>query len=157
MRGLKGDLHYGAIDIGGPEAHVLIGVVSGESPTAYAVPLFRARSQWRIPEESYDPGLVPKIVLNHPDSAAVLASGRVPISFTAWAYTPGSVYPNAELWIDSRHVDGRLDIGPEKGFELERVRWIGSARLLPGQHVMVAAVRSGDGGLPANAWVLTVR
>jgi hypothetical protein len=47
--------------------------------------------------------------------AAVLASGRTAISFTAWAYTPGSVYPNAALWIDSRHVDGRLDVGPDKG------------------------------------------
>ena len=41
MRGLKGVLHYGAIDIGGPE--VLIGVVSGESPAAYAVRMVRGR------------------------------------------------------------------------------------------------------------------
>jgi hypothetical protein len=34
MRGLKGDLHYGAIDIGAPEARIVIGVVSGESPAA---------------------------------------------------------------------------------------------------------------------------
>ena len=153
MRGLKGDLHYGGIGLG----PALIGVVSDESPAAYAVRLIRGKTQWWISQESYAPGLVPRIVLNHPDPAAVLTSGRTPISFTAWAYTPGSVYPNAALWIDSRHVDGRLDVGPEKGFELERVRWIGAAQLLAGRHVMVAAVRSGDGALPANAWILTVR
>ena len=108
-RGLKGDLHYGAIDIGGPE--VLIGVVSGESPAAYAVRMVRGKTHWRISEETYARGLVPQIVLERPDPAAVLASGRTAISFTAWAYTPGSVYPNAELWIDSRHVDGHLDPG----------------------------------------------
>jgi hypothetical protein len=154
MRGLNGELHYGGIGLGSP---ALIGVVSGESPTAYAVRVIRGKTQWWISQESYAPGLVPRIILNHPDPAAVLASGRTPISFTAWAYTPGSVYPNAALWIDSRHLDGRLAIGPEKGFELERVRWIGAAQLLPGRHVMVAAVRSGDGALPANAWILTVR
>jgi hypothetical protein len=37
MRGLKGELHYGAIDIGAPENRIVIGVVSGESPAAYAV------------------------------------------------------------------------------------------------------------------------
>ncbi|MGH3083769.1 MAG: hypothetical protein ACRDNP_06855, partial [Gaiellaceae bacterium] len=101
--------------------------------------------------------LVPKIVLNDPNPAAVLASGRTDIAFTAWAYTPGSVYPYAALWIDSRQVNGRLDIGPDKGFALQRVRWIGAARLLPGRHVMVAGVRSGTGELPASAWILTVR
>jgi hypothetical protein len=154
MRGLKGDLHYGAIGIG---ARVVIGVVSGESPTGYAVPVARGMIQWSISQESYDPGLVPNTVLNHPDSATVLASGRTPISFTAWGFTPGSVYPNAALWIDSRHVDGRLDVGPDKAFALQRVRWIGAPRLLPGQHVMVAGVRGGDGGLSANAWILTVK
>ena len=146
MRGLKGDLHYGAIDIGGPE--VLIGVVSGESPAAYAVRMVRGKTHWRISEETYARGLVPQIVLERPDPAAVLASGRTAISFTAWAYTPGSVYPNAELWIDSRHVDGRLDPGPDKGFELERSRWTGAAHLLPGGHVMVAAVREATDGSP---------
>jgi hypothetical protein len=155
MRGLKGDLRYGAVDNGGPE--LLIGVVSGESPAAYAVQMVRGKTQWRISEESYDPGLVPRFVLNHPDPADVLASGRTDISFTAWAYTPGSVYPDAALWIDGRHVNGRLDIGPDGGFALSRVRWIGAARLLAGRHVLVAAVRSGDGGLPVNAWILTVR
>ena len=155
MRGLKGVLHYGAIDIGGPE--VLIGVVSGESPAAYAVRMVRGKTHWRISEETYARGLVPQIVLERPNPAAVLASGRTAISFTAWAYTPGSVYPNAELWIDSRHVDGRLDPGPDKGFELERSRWTGAADLLPGRHVMVAAVREATDGIAANAWILTVR
>jgi hypothetical protein len=157
MRGLKGDLRYSAVDIGGPHASVVIGVVSGDSPVAYAVPVVRGMTQWSISPEAYEPDYVPKIVLNHPDPAAVLASGRTAISFTAWAYTPGSVYPNAELWIDSRHVDGRLEPGPDKGFALERSRWIGAARLLPGRHVIVAAVREAMGGLAANAWILTVR
>ena len=155
MRGLKGDLRYGAVDIGGPE--VLIGIVSGGSPAAYAVRMVRGKTQWRISEETYARGLVPQIVLERPDPAAVLASGRTAISFTAWAYTPGSVYPNAELWIDSRHVDGRLDPGPDGGFELERSRWTGAAHLLPGRHVMVAAVREATDGIAANAWILTVR
>jgi hypothetical protein len=155
MRGLKGDLHYGAIDIGGPA--VLIGVVSGESPAAYAVRVVRGKTQWRISEETYARGLAPQIVLNHPDPATVLTSGRTAISFTAWAYTPGSVYPNAELWIDSRHVDGRVDPGPDKGFGLEQSRWTGAAHLLPGRHVMVAAVREATDGIAANAWLLTVR
>jgi hypothetical protein len=93
MRGLKGDLRYGAIDNGGPE--LLIGVVSGESPAAYAVQMVRGKTQWRISEENYDPGLVPRIVLNHPDPADVRASGRTEIYITAWAYTPRSVYPNS--------------------------------------------------------------
>jgi hypothetical protein len=79
------------------------------------------------------------------------------ISFTAWAYTPGSVHPNAALWIDSRRVKGRLDIGPDNAFALERVRRIGAARLRPGRRVTVTGVRSGDGGVFANAWILTVR
>jgi hypothetical protein len=170
MRGLTGDLHYGAV---GSSAVVVIGVVSGDSPFAYAVPVVRGRTQWNISEESYVPGLVPRIVFQHPDPAAVLASGRSVISFLASAYTPGSVYPDAELWIDSRHVNGRLtcpcvDISPPHGGcscptgrganpNLETLRWIGAARLLPGQHVVVAAVRSEDAGISANAWVLTVR
>jgi hypothetical protein len=157
MRGLKGDLRYGAVDIGGPEASVVIGVVSGDSPFAYAVPVVRGRTQWSISPEAYAPDYVPKIVLNHPDPAAVLASGRTAISFTAWAYTPGSVYPNAELWVDSRHVNGRLDPGPDRGFAMERSRWTGAARLPAGRHVMVAAVREAMGGLAANAWILTVQ
>ena len=114
MRGLKGDLHYGATGRG---PGVVIGVVSGESPAAYAVKVTGGKTQWKISEESYVPGLAPRIVLVHPDPATVLASGRTVISFLASAYTPGSVYPDAELWIDSRHVDGRLtcpcvDISP---------------------------------------------
>jgi hypothetical protein len=93
-------------------------------------------------------------VLERPDPATVLPSGRTEISFTASAERPGSNYPNAELWIDSRHVDGRLDTGGD--LDPVRVRWIGTARLLPGRHVMVAGVK-GDGGVSANAWVLTVR
>jgi hypothetical protein len=57
-------------------------------------------------------------------------------------------------------VDGRLDIPPfdpeGERFDAARVRWIGAARLLPGRHVMVAGVK-GDGGVSANAWILTVR
>ena len=170
MRGLNGDLHYGATGRG---PGVVIGVVSGESPAAYAVMVTRGKTQWKISEESYVPGLAPRIVLERPDPATVLAGGRTVISFLASAYTPGSVYPDAELWIDSRHVDGRLtcpclDISPPhegcscptgRGAnpDLETVRWIGAARLLPGHHVMVAAVRSEDAGISANAWVLTVR
>jgi hypothetical protein len=170
MRGLNGELHYGAT---GKGPGVVIGVVSGESPAAYAVMVSRGKTQWKISQESYVPGLAPRIVLVHPDPATVLTSGRTVISFLASAYTPGSVYPDAELWIDSRHVDGRLtcpcvDISPPhegcscptgRGAnpELETVRWIGAARLLPGKHVMVAAVRSEDAGISANAWVLTVR
>lgn len=162
MRGLKGDLRYGAIDIGAPEARVVIGVVSGESPSAYAVPVARGRTQWSIDDEEglWEHAPPPRAVLERPDPRAALASGRTAISFTASAYRPGSNYPNAELWIDSRHVDGRLDIPPfdPEGapFDAGRVRWIGAARLLPGRHVMVAGVK-GDGGISANAWVLTVR
>jgi hypothetical protein len=113
--------------------------------------------RWSISPEAYAPDYAPKIVLDNPDPAAVLTSGRTAISFTAWAYTPGSVYPNAELWIDSRHVDGRLSPGPDRGFALERSRWIGAARLLPGRHVIVAAVREAMGGLAANALILTIQ
>jgi hypothetical protein len=89
------------------------------------------------------PGLPPNIVLNHPNPATALGRGRTDISFTAWARTPGSVYPNAELWMDSRHVDGRLETEEDNPFALDRARWIGVARLLPGQHVMVSADRCG--------------
>ena len=158
MRGLRGDLHYGAIDIGAPEARIVIGVVSGDSPVAYAVPVARGTTQWSIDDEERldvfaEP---PRAVLVRPDPATTLPSGRTQITFIASAERPGSNYPNAELWIDSRHIDGRLDVGPEQGFESEAVRWIGAARLLPGRHVMVAGVK-GDGGVSANAWVLTVR
>jgi hypothetical protein len=163
MRGLKGELHYGAINIGAPEARIVIGVVSGESPSAYAVPVARGKTQWSIDDEGnlwegFAPS--PKAVLERPDPTTALPSGRTRISFIASAYRPGSNYPNAELWIDSRHVDGRLDIGPSvdthADADLERVRWIGAARFLPGRHVMVAGV-NGDGGVSANAWVLKVR
>jgi hypothetical protein len=158
MRGLTGDLRYGAIDIGAREARIVIGVVSGDSPFAYAVPVARGTTQWSIDDEetllTFAPP--PRAVLERPDPATTLPSGRTAISFTASAERPGSNYPNAELWIDSRHVDGRLDIGPASGFAPEQVRWIGAARLLAGRHVMVAGVK-GDGGVSANAWVLTVR
>jgi hypothetical protein len=172
MRGLKGDLHYGAIR---QTPRALIGVVTGESPAAYAVKVSRGMTQWSIAEEIYFRG-VASIVLERPDPATVLASGRTDISFLASADTPGSVYPNAELWIDSRHVDGRLacpcqDIASlmedckcptspgrrEAWSDTETLRWIGAAPLLPGRHVMVAAVRAESGGLDANAWILTVR
>lgn len=157
MRGLNGSLRYGAIAITDPGLthRVVIGVVSGESPVAYAVPVRRGMIQWSISVEAYPfyaPHFAPKIVLDHPDPSAVLASGRTAISFTASVLDPGSSYPNAELWIDSRHVNGRLERGPSGN--VERVRWIGTARLLPGRHVMVAGVRP---DLAANAWLLTVR
>jgi len=162
MRGLKGDLHYGAIDIGAPEARIVIGVVSGDSPAAYAVPVARGKTQWSIDDEERQAGFAPppKAVLERPNLTTALPSGRTRISFIASAYRPGSNYPNAELWIDSRHVNGRLDYAPSVDIpadaDLERIRWIGAARLLPGRHVMVAGVK-GDGGVSANAWVLTVR
>jgi hypothetical protein len=165
MRGLKGELHYGAINIGAPEARIVIGVVSGDSPIAYAVPVARGKTQWSIDDEELNldwphPPPAPKAVLEQPDPTAALPSGRTRISFTASANRPGSNYPNAELWIDSRHVDGHLDLAPARSHvehgDLEVVRWIGAARLLPGRHVMVAGVK-GDGGVSANAWVLTVR
>lgn len=174
MRGLTGELHYGAV---GQGPRGVIGVVSGESSAAYAVKVFRGITQWVIAWEAlYVPDSAP-IVLERPDPATVLASGRTAISFLTWDYTTGSVYPNAELWIDGRHVDGRLDCpcgdmpdlreqcscptSPRpRGAnpDLETMRWIGAARLLPGRHVMVAAVRGDGPGLGgANAWVLTVR
>jgi hypothetical protein len=165
MRGLKGELHYSAINIGAPEARIVIGVVSGDSPIAYAVPVARGKTQWSIDDEELNldwphPPPAPKAVLEQPDPTAALPSGRTRISFTASANRPGSNYPNAELWIDSRHVDGHLDLAPARSHvehgDLEVVRWIGAARLLPGRHVMVAGVK-GDGGVSANAWVLTVR
>jgi uncharacterized protein YceK len=156
MRGLKDDLRYGAVDIGAPENRIVIGVVSGESPVAYAVPVRRGVTQWSIKEEPSFFGF-PRIVLNRPDPALALASGRTDIAFTAWASDSGSNYPNAKLWIDSRHVNGRLDTGEDNPFGLERVRWLGAARLLPGRHVMVAAVK-GEGGIARTAaWLLTVR
>jgi hypothetical protein len=79
MRGPTGDLHYGAIDIGAPENRVVIGVVSGESPVAYAVPVRRGMTQWSIDEEQFLAGF-PRIVLERPDPAAVLESGRTDIS-----------------------------------------------------------------------------
>jgi hypothetical protein len=162
MRGLKGELHYGAINIGAPEARIVIGVVSGDSPFAYAVPVARGKTQWSIDDEEllWKFTRPPKAVLERPDPTAALPSGRTRISFTASADRPGSNYPNAELWIDSRHADGRLDIPPfdpeGERFDAETIRWIGTARLVPGRHVMVAGVK-GDGGVSANAWVLTVR
>jgi hypothetical protein len=179
MRGLTGELQYGAV---GQGPRGVIGVVSGESSAAYAVKVFRGITQWVIAREArYVPGVAP-IVLEHPDPATVLASGRTAISFLTYDYTTGSVYPGAELWIDGRHVDGHLDCvcgdvpdrraecscptsprrrGANPDYEkagYETMRWIGAARLRPGRHVMVAAVRGDGPGLDgANAWVLTVR
>jgi hypothetical protein len=165
MRGLRGELHYGAIDIGAREARIVIGIVSGDSPFAYAVPVARGKTQWSIDdEENLSADLpfapAPKAVLERPNPATTLPSGRTAISFIASAYRPGSNYPNAELWIDGRHVDGRLDhatsVDVRADADLERMRWIGATRLRPGRHLMVAGVK-GDGGVSANAWVLTVR
>jgi hypothetical protein len=166
MRGLEGDLHYGAIDIGAPESRIVIGVVSGESPVAYAVPVLRGLTQWSINEEFSFDGFA-RIVLERPDPGAPLASGRTGIAFSALAWDAGSNYPNAAVWIDSRHITGRLDVHPARGllpvprnessYGMEPVRWIGAAKLLPGRHVMVAAVK-GDGGIArTSAWLLTVR
>jgi hypothetical protein len=162
MRGLTGDVRYGAIDIGAPEARIVIGVVSSDSPAAYAVPVARGKNQWSIDdEERLSSGNAPRAVLARPDPASALPSGRTKIAFSASANRPGSNYPMAELWIDSRHVDVRQDYPPGFDPEVERfdadtVRWIGTARLVPGRHVMVVGVK-GDGGVSANAWVLTVR
>jgi hypothetical protein len=167
MRGLKGDLRYGAIDIGAPESRIVIGVVSGESPVAYAVPISRGLTQWSIKEEDDSLGGFARIVLERPDPRAALAGGRTEIAFSGLAWDAGSNYPNAALWIDSRHVDGRLDVHParplqpalprEESFGMEPIRWIGAAKLLPGRHVMVAAVK-GDGGIArTSAWLLTIR
>jgi len=179
MRGLTGELHYGAV---GQGPRGVIGVVSGESPAAYAVKVFRGITQWVIASEArYVPGVAP-IILERPDPGTVLTSGRTAISFLTFDYTTGSVYPNAELWIDGRHVNGHLDClcgdvpdlraecacatSPRRrgaprdvaGGDLETMRWTGAARLLPGRHVMAAAVRGDGPGIDgANAWVLTVR
>jgi hypothetical protein len=75
MRGLKGELHYGAVDIGAPENRIVIGVVSGESPAAYAVLVRRGVTQWSIKEE-FSFGGFARIVLERPDPGAALASGR---------------------------------------------------------------------------------
>jgi hypothetical protein len=166
MRGLNGDLHYGAIDMGGPEKRIVIGVVSGESADAYAVLVRRGLAEWSIKEE-HSLGGFARIVLERPDPGTALASGRTEISFSGLAWDAGSNYPNAELWIDSRHVNGRVDIHParplqpalprEESYGMEPIRWIGATRLLPGRHVMVAAVK-GDGGIArTSAWVLTIR
>jgi hypothetical protein len=162
MRGLKGELRYGAIDIGAPEARIVIGVVSGDSAAAYAVPGARGKRQWSIDDEEllWDFSSPPVAVLERPDPTAVLPAGRTKISFTASANRPGSNYPDGALWIDSRHVNGHIDIPPfdpnGERFDPEKVRWNGTGRLSPGRHVMVAGVK-GDGGVSANAWVLTVR
>ena len=71
MRGLKGELHYGAIEIGGPEKRIVIGVVSGESPLAYAALVRRGMTQWSIKEE-FSLGGFPQIVLERPDPRAAL-------------------------------------------------------------------------------------
>ncbi|HYZ93923.1 MAG TPA: hypothetical protein VFA34_16240, partial [Actinomycetota bacterium] len=166
MHGLKGDLHYGAIDIGAPENRIVIGVVSGESPIAYAVLIRRGRTQWSIKEED-DFGGWPRIVLERPDPATSLASGRTEIAFSAMAWDAGSNYPNAALWIDGRHINGDLDVHPAhalkpdprdpNSFGMEPVRWRGAARLDPGRHVMAAAVKGASGIARTAAWVLRVR
>ena len=67
-----------------------------------------------------------------PNPAIPLNTGRREISFSASAERPGSNYPNAELWIDSRHVDWRLDIRSNlphhERIDLQKVPWIGAAR-----------------------------
>jgi hypothetical protein len=136
MRGLKGDLHYGAI---GQGPRGVIGVVTGDSPAAYAVKVSRGMTQWSISEEFYEPGLPPRIVLERPDPATVLASGRTAISFIGWADTPGSVYPGAALWIDGRDVNGRLACPCRKTFSTyEGCSCPAIARRLPLNHAVFA-------------------
>jgi len=167
MRGLKGDLHYGAIDIGAPENRIVIGVVSGESPVAYSVLIRRGATQWSIKEEDHFGGFA-RIVLEYPDPTAALAPGPTAIAFSALAWDAGSNYPNAALWIDGRHVTGRLDIHPARrlqptqpedpnSFGMEPIRWIGAARFVPGRHVMAAAVKGAGGIARTSAWLLTVQ
>jgi hypothetical protein len=65
LRGLTGELHYGAV---GQGPRGVIGVVSGESSAAYAVKVFRGITQWVIAREArYVPGVAP-IVLERPRS-----------------------------------------------------------------------------------------
>lgn len=96
MRGLRGTLRYGAVNIAG--GYTLFGVVSGESPEAYSVGVARGMRQWSVRREG-----AARIVLDRPDPAIPQASGRTEISFTTWA-PMGSGYPITGLWIDSRRV-----------------------------------------------------
>jgi hypothetical protein len=149
MRELRGHLRYGAVNIS--RRYTLIGVVSGESPLAYAVPLARGMRQWTIGQE---PSI--RIALNGPDPALPLRSGTTRISFTTWA---SAGYPRVDLWADGRRVDllrGQRD-SARSGRYVWAVDHNGATRLLPGRHVIVAVVRPGGALITARAWVLTVR
>ena len=122
MQGLRGTLRYGAVNVA--NGYTLFGVVSGDSPEAYSVPVARGMQQWSVRKES-----AARIVLDRPDPPIARASGRTEISFTTWA-PMGSGYPITSLWIDSRRVKVHRDvIGPiEDG--LTRAHWTTVARLL---------------------------
>jgi hypothetical protein len=156
MGGLRGRLQFGFVKFGEGEGHgtVGIGVVYGESPAAYAVLLGRGKTHWRIDPGWGVTGGSREIVLERPDPAAVLAGGRTDISFRGLAAASGSNEPNAALWLDGRHVVGRLTIGAEKRFT--PIRWLGAPRLRPGHHLIVAGIRDVF-GIAVSAWRLTVR
>jgi hypothetical protein len=167
MRGLSGDVRYGAVNAarGVESGNTLIGVVSGSSPRAYAVPLARGVTQWNILNEFYSPsprataaGAVPherRINLNRPNPAVPLTSGRAQISVTFWAGY-GSGFPLRDVWIDGRRIDGRYEVHPEDSTgSLTPAHWTGTAQLRSGRHLLVAVVRGSP--LTARAWLLTVR
>lgn len=148
MDGLEGRLRYGALDIA--RGHTLIGVVSGDSPFAYAVPVSRGSRQWGIrPESHEDARFAKRVVLTQPDPMRILARGPTEISFTVWSPTR---YP--DIWINGRAVKGRWQEDAYDGF-VYRMRGTGVARLSPGRNMMVVVSR----GYPiaAWAWVLTAR
>lgn len=152
MRGLRGELRYGAVNIG--RGHTLIGVVSGDSPFAYAVAVSRGSRQWGVRPEA---GGDRRVQLNQPDAGAILARGPTEVSFTVWSSgsSPGnSGYRYPDVWINGRPMEGRLRGEAYERF-VSRARWTGVARLAPGRNMMVVAIR----GYPiaAWAWVLTAR
>jgi hypothetical protein len=156
MGGLRGRLHFGFVKFGEGEGHgtVGIGLVYGQSPAAYAVLLDRGTTHWRIDPGWDVTGGSREIVLERPNPAAVLPTGHTVISFRGLAAASGSNDPNAALWLDGRHVVGRLVRGAEERFT--PIRWVGAPRLRPGRHVIVAAIRDVF-GIAVSAWRLTVR
>ena len=123
LQGLRGTLRYGAVNVA--NGYTLFGVVSGDSAETYSVPVARGMQQWSVRKES-----AARIILDRPDPANALASGRTEISFTTWA-PMGSGYPITPLWIDSRRGKVRRDvIGPIKG-GLTRAHWTGACAAPP--------------------------
>lgn len=151
MRGLKGELRYGAVNVG--RGHTLIGVVSGDSASAYAVPVSRGSRQWGVrPEPSGDPPPSSQhVLLKQPDPGRTLARGPTRVSFTLSSpgVGPGNsgyVYP--DVWINGRPVEGRFQVEAQR-MSFSRVRWTRLARLSPGRNIMVVLRR----GYPMEAWV----